>query len=77
MGGFKEVPPDQLHMLAELPALQPPPGITSNFVDPVTNGYQLVGVGSFLLALMILFVLNRFYTKIFISKKFKWDDRKF
>ena len=77
MGGFKEVSPDQLHMLAELPALQPPPGVVPNFVDPVTNAHQLVGVVSVLLALMILFALNRFYTKIWITKKFTWDDRRF
>lgn len=61
-------------MLANFPALLPPDGVTSNFVDPYTRGPVITIVGSILIALMMIFVVVRIYTKTCINRKFHWDD---
>ena len=63
-----------LNLFANVPALKPPPGVTSNFENPLSQGPVLVVVGSILNALMIVFVLARAYTKIYIIRKATWDD---
>ncbi|KAL8671757.1 MAG: hypothetical protein Q9168_003752 [Polycauliona sp. 1 TL-2023] len=56
------------------PALPPPPGVSSNFDNPVTRGPDVVIASSICLALMLSLVLIRFYTKIAIKGKLRWDD---
>ena len=62
---------------ASLPALEPPPGVVPNFVDPTDRGYTLIIVGAVLMTLMVLFFVIRMYTKCFVSRKFSWDDCQF
>ena len=57
-----------------LPAGKAPPGVEVNMENPPSNGYILVTVSSILLAIMLGFVMNRFYTKVYIARKFSWDD---
>lgn len=56
------------------PALQPPPGVQSNFDNPLTRGPDVVIASSICLALMLSLVVIRFYTKIAIKRRFGWDD---
>ena len=63
-----------LAALAKTPALAPPPGVVPNFIDPYNQGPILLVIGSILLALMMILVTVRAYTKIFIQRKLSWDD---
>ena len=58
----------------QLPALTPPPGVESNFQNPEDKGPTLVIVGGILLALVVISLLNRAYTKLCIIQKVSWDD---
>lgn len=69
-----ELSPDQLLMLVDFPAALPPDGVTANFVDPESRASVLIGVGAFFVAIMVVFVLARLYTKAFIIRKGSWDD---
>lgn len=56
------------------PVLQPPPGVRSNFINPESRGYILLTFGSFLFALMVIFLAIRFYVRIFIARQTSWGD---
>ncbi|KAI1499892.1 hypothetical protein F5X99DRAFT_262235 [Biscogniauxia marginata] len=59
---------------AQTPALQPPPGMISNFVDPPSRaslGRIVIGVT---LPLMILFLALRVYTRLSIFRTLSADD---
>lgn len=60
--------------LSKFPAMIPPNGVESNFVNPYSIGPKLTGLSAIFLALMALCVLIRFYTKIFIKYSWGWDD---
>lgn len=60
--------------LSKSPALFPPKGVESNFVNPYSIGPILTRLSAIFLALMSLCVLIRFYTKIFIKHSWGWDD---
>ncbi len=57
-----------------LPAAAPPPGIIPNFENPEDRGPILVKVGGVLVGLMMVFVINRVYVKIWVVRKAWWDD---
>lgn len=59
------------------PALEPPPGVTSNFDDPYSRGPVLVTVSSILIPTMLLFVIARLYAKFRIIRELQWDDRQY
>lgn len=61
-------------VLAEIPAGSPPDGQLSNFVDPPSIGPAFVTVGAIVTAIMMVFVMIRFYAKTFIVKKLSPDD---
>lgn len=71
--GYQNVSDQQL---ATVTAYPPPVGIESNFVNPENRNRPLYVVTSLLLGIMILFIINRAYTKTFIVRKYSWDDRK-
>jgi hypothetical protein len=70
------LPPAALAMLVDVPAMVAPDGTTSNLANPKNNSEPLFVVTSLLLGLMILFIINRFYVKAFMVKKYSLDDRK-
>ncbi|KAI0832163.1 hypothetical protein F5Y06DRAFT_281187 [Hypoxylon sp. FL0890] len=58
----------------DMPALQPPDGVTPNFDNPPkynTSGYALC---SFFLALATVAVLLRAYARVFVAKKVRLED---
>ncbi|KAI9800734.1 MAG: hypothetical protein M1833_003150 [Piccolia ochrophora] len=55
-------------------AIPPPPGVTPNFVDPVSIGYRLIVVGVLFLVLGTFFISIRFYTKLIILHALGWED---
>ena len=60
--------------LSEIPALQPPPGVTPNFVNPPTIAPALVTVNAVFLALMIVAVSIRIFSKGVLLRSLGWDD---
>ena len=65
-----DVGPKSFH----LPAHLPPPGVKSNFIDPVTRAPDLVATSVLCLSVMVVCVAIRFYTKLHIKHKWGWDD---
>lgn len=61
-------------MGGQLPALPPPPGQSSNFADPDSQGHVYTGVATAIIAVMIVLVTTRQYTKYFIIRELGWDD---
>ena len=64
-------------MLEGTPAGTPPPGLIPNSTNPGSNGPTLIAVGSVLIALMVLSVGIRVYSKIKIVGKSSPDDCKY
>jgi len=79
---FLEASPNMADLISSLPAeykskypaLQPPPGVQSNFVDPDSRGYVLLTVGSILFALMVFVLAARIYVRFFVARQFSWGD---
>ncbi|MCJ1437582.1 hypothetical protein MMC27_006969 [Xylographa pallens] len=66
--------PEELNALSNVPALAPPPGIESDFINPQNQSLSFLLVTSILFGIMTIFFLNRIYTKAFIIRKYTWDD---
>ena len=61
--------------LYNVPAATPPPGIVPNFIDPVdTRRLPLLTINSLFLSLMLITVIVRFYSRIFLIRSLGWDD---
>lgn len=66
--------PEQPNSLSNYSVLQPPPGVVPNFVSLENQDRTLLVATSLELGIMIVFVLNRFYAKSFLVRKYSWDD---
>ena len=72
---LSDMSPEQLSAMASYPALAPPPGVLSNFTSDAPNqNAPFFVVTSLLLGIMGVFILNRFYAKTFLIRKYSWDD---
>lgn len=60
--------------LYHFPALAPPPGITSNFVNPQSQTLGVIVASTICLVLIIPVFFLRFYTNIWIKGSLKADD---
>ncbi|ERF68929.1 hypothetical protein EPUS_09506 [Endocarpon pusillum Z07020] len=60
--------------LSEIPALQPPPGVTPNFTNPESQAHGVMIANGIITAVMLVFVLLRVYTKAFLTKTLFWED---
>lgn len=74
---LSQLTPEELQLLSNYSIGQPPPGVTPNFSNPPSHGQTQIVVTSILLGISIIFVLNRFYIKTFVVRKYTWDDREF
>lgn len=63
-------------LLAVVPALAPPPGVTPNFIDPPSREDLGKGFVYAFLPIMVCFVTLRMYTRARISRTFGLDDCK-
>jgi hypothetical protein len=65
-------------LLDQLPALEPPPGVIPNFVDPPDNNNTrgLVIALYFMIALATIGFAARMFTKIYVMKQFQPEDCK-
>ncbi|KAH7372291.1 hypothetical protein BKA66DRAFT_443641 [Pyrenochaeta sp. MPI-SDFR-AT-0127] len=66
--------PEALQYLANTPVVPPPPGITSNFINPATRAPLQIWVTSILLVISMIFYLNRVYIKARLMRSWTWDD---
>ncbi|KAI9375464.1 hypothetical protein BJX61DRAFT_128299 [Aspergillus egyptiacus] len=57
-----------------IPAMPPPPGETSNFVNPTFDGTKFVVVNCIFLPIAFLAMVIRIWTRTFIARGFRWDD---
>ncbi|MCJ1257348.1 hypothetical protein MMC24_005173 [Lignoscripta atroalba] len=58
----------------DFPLAFPPPGVTSDFVNPTTQGSILIGISSVCSALVTFLFIIRIYTKVRITRKLGFDD---
>ena len=67
----------ELATISNIPVQVPPPGIIPNFDNPDSNSKTFFIVTSILLVLTILLIVNRFYVKTYIIRKYTTDDCEF
>ncbi len=60
--------------LAHIPAGVPPPGVIPNLVNPYSEGYILITVGTIMMGIMFVFVAMRLFVRLKIQRKFTPDD---
>ncbi|BCS20856.1 uncharacterized protein APUU_21288S [Aspergillus puulaauensis] len=65
---MEELPLDQQ------PAMPPPPGLETNFVDPPSRQPAIIAMSVVFVSLMLLVVSVRTYTRTRILKSWGWDD---
>jgi hypothetical protein len=63
-------------VLAQLPSLQPPPGVQPNFINPESIAHQTRDATYVALPLMLSFLTLRVYTRLRITHSFGADDCK-
>lgn len=57
-----------------IPAMAPPAGQASNFVDPPYTGTKLLVVNCVFLPLALIALGVRTWTRAFVVRSFRWDD---
>ena len=62
--------------LSTIPALNPPYGVIPDFVHPATRINITLIPCAGIVAVTILFVILRIYTKLYIIQSVGWDDCK-
>ncbi|RDL40095.1 Uncharacterized protein BP5553_00074 [Venustampulla echinocandica] len=68
------IDPSLLPLLVDLPAGTPPKGVEANFENPFTLAPLVHSIGSIFVFIMLCFVTARFYYKIFLIRRYTWDD---
>jgi len=58
------------------PGAQPPPGVVPNFIHPPTRVPVMLGVTIPFLILALFCFSIRIYTRIVLTKNWRWDDCK-
>lgn len=66
--------PEQWDAIKNSPAMQPPAGVQPNSADPVNQNQPFLIVSSLLLGIMAVFIMNRAYSKLWITRRYSWDD---
>ena len=68
-----ELTPEQF---SSTPAGSPPNGVQPNFGEAANHNTPMYVVCSLFLTIMLCFYVNRIYTKIYIVRRWSWDDGK-
>lgn len=58
------------------PAHETPPGVDPNYDNPVTLMGWIIGVGVSSMGLMLLAMVARMFTKLFLMKEWRHEDCK-
>jgi hypothetical protein len=67
------IPPEELPLI---PALAPPNGTASNFVNPENRADAYIAVAGIFIGLAAISVMLRLYVRFTIQKRPWWDDRR-
>ena len=59
-----------------IPAMEPPPGQVSNFVDPPYSGAKFVVVNCVFLPIALIALAVRTWTRVVVVRSVAWDDCK-
>lgn len=70
---LNSIPPEAFKLI---PFEAPPPGVVPNFEHPSTRVPVILGVSIAFLVIATLCLSIRIYTKLYIAKKWIWDDSK-
>ncbi|KAH7090473.1 hypothetical protein FB567DRAFT_519937 [Paraphoma chrysanthemicola] len=70
---FSQIDPSTMDM-TKIPAAIPPPGVIPNFINPASRAHGSIVTCALLTAFMLVFLVLRMNTKIFILKQVGWDD---
>lgn len=60
--------------LSDQPALPPPPGVTSNLTHAKSRASAVYIAAGVCFPLILVFAALRFYAKVTIMRRIKWDD---
>lgn len=60
--------------LYNFPAMPPPVGMKSNFIDPPTLGPRLAALNAIFLTLMLIVVSGRIYARAIVTHSVGYDD---
>ncbi|KAK4459795.1 hypothetical protein QBC42DRAFT_207191 [Cladorrhinum samala] len=60
--------------LDHIPAGKPPPGLTSNLIDPPSRAHAIIVLDAVFVPLMLIAVFVRFFVRIKWTKARGWDD---
>ena len=66
--------PADLAAYENIPLQPPPPGQTSHFDNPETRGPAIVILCSVFIGIMWPIFILRLYSKVWIIRRFGWDD---
>ena len=70
-------PAQKLQVLLDGPAMAPPRGLTSNFIDPQNRQHDIIVALTLCMTLAAIAILMRMYTKLFIIRKMASEDCEF
>jgi hypothetical protein len=66
----------QREAILDSPALEPPPGVESNFKNPSNRNDLVIGMTTFCVFLATTFVLIRAYSRLYVLKRIQVEDGK-
>lgn len=61
---------------SHIPLFDPPAGVSSNFIDPVSNASVYLATSAVFLALMLVLVVMRMWVKLVVLQAPSLDDGK-
>jgi hypothetical protein len=73
VSALKALPPQAL---MQIPGEAPPPGVVPNFANPISNVPLILGLSYFFFAVASICFLLRIWMRVFIVKRWQWDDCK-
>jgi hypothetical protein len=73
---IQKLPPIKQQLLFEGPAMQPPPNVTYNLINPSNKNEVGLGVASTAAIVCTTLVLSRLYSRYFFHKKLAIEDCK-
>ncbi|KAI0389135.1 hypothetical protein F5Y17DRAFT_450189 [Xylariaceae sp. FL0594] len=74
LSALPHLPPDEQQAILNGPALEPPPGLTSNFSNPPNNNGLALAVTILCLSVSTILLVIRAYTRIFVIRVVRLED---
>ena len=68
------LPPINIEALLNGPGLAPPHGVIPNFIHPSGQQGVIIAANAICVAIATISLLIRMYTKVFLVKRYGWED---